>query len=102
MSDKLLIGWTTVGREAEAQRLAHDLVDQRLAACVQIDSDVHSVYRWKEEVRSDSEWRLTVKFMAARAEALAAYLKENHPYAVYEWIVVNPQHVSSEYLHWAS
>jgi periplasmic divalent cation tolerance protein len=101
MSDTLLIGWTTVGEEADAQRIARDLVDQNMAACVQIDADVQSIYRWKGTVHSERERRLTVKFMEDRSEQIAAYFEAKHPYDVHEWIVLQPEHVSPDYLNWA-
>jgi periplasmic divalent cation tolerance protein len=77
MHDTLLIGWTTVDSEAVARRLGNGLVATRLAVCVQIDASVESVYRWEGAVQSQREWRLMVKFAAARSTELVApaYLK---------------------------
>jgi periplasmic divalent cation tolerance protein len=101
MQDILLIGWTTVDDEAAALGLARELVEQGLAACVQIDTGVQSVYRWKGAVHSDTEWRLMVKFVASRATELAAFIEANHPYDVPEWVVVRSEHVAPAYLKWA-
>jgi periplasmic divalent cation tolerance protein len=101
MHDTLLIGWTTVDSEAVAQRLASGLVATRLAACVQIDASVQSVYRWEGAVQSASEWRLMVKFSAARSAELLAYIEAQHPYDVPEWVVVRAEQVAPAYLKWA-
>ena len=101
MQNTLLIGWTTVDSEATAQRLAGELVESSLAACVQIDAGVESIYRWKGEVQSGREWRLMVKFAAVRSAELLAYLEVNHPYDVPEWVVVRAEDVAPAYLKWA-
>jgi Uncharacterized protein involved in tolerance to divalent cations len=97
----LLLGWTTVSSESQAQDLAHALVEAKLAVCVQIDGPVHSVYRWEGKLCAEDEWRLLVKFVSDKSEALEAYLMEVHPYDTPEWVVVRPEHVSDKYLAWA-
>jgi periplasmic divalent cation tolerance protein len=101
MHDTLLIGWTTVDSEAAAQRIARGLVESELAACVQIDAGVQSVYCWQDEVVSEREWRLMVKFAAARSGELLAYLEAHHPYDVPEWLTVRAETVAPAYLKWA-
>ena len=101
MPAALLIGWTTVDSEAVAQQLAHGLVEADLAACVQIEAGVTSVYRWEGAVQSDAEWRLMVKFAESKSEAVAAYLDEHHPYDVAQWVVARAEHVAPAYLKWA-
>jgi periplasmic divalent cation tolerance protein len=101
MQDSLLIAWTTVDTEAAAQRLARDIVESGLAACVQIDAGVESVYRWEGKVQSECEWRLMVKFAAERSSELLAYIEANHPYDVPEWVVVRAEEVAPKYLKWA-
>ena len=101
MNDTLLIGWTTVDSEAAARRLANGLVESGLAACVQIDAGVESVYWWEGKVQSEREWRLMVKFVEARSVELLAYIDANHPYDVPEWVVVRAEHVAPAYLKWA-
>lgn len=101
MKAALFIGWTTVDSESTAQTLAHSIIEQRLAACVQIDAEVQSFYRWKGEVNSEREWRLTVKFLEAQREPLFAFIQTNHPYDIPEWIVVRAEQVAPHYLKWA-
>lgn len=93
-------GWTTVETQEAALKLAEDLVAARMAACVQIEGPITSVYRWKEAVESGEEWRLLVKFPAARAAAVAAWLRRHHPYETPEWVVGTASHGLPDYAAW--
>jgi periplasmic divalent cation tolerance protein len=101
MPNTLLIGWTTVDSEPAAQQLARGLVESGLAACVQIDAGIESVYRWEGAVQTDKEWRLMVKFPESQSEAIAAYLDAQHPYDTPQWVVARAEHVAPAYLKWA-
>lgn len=70
---------TTVGGEDDARRIATALLDQRLAACVQIDR-LESHYRWEGAMCAEAEWRLTVKSTPHRLAALQAFMASHHPY----------------------
>ncbi len=102
MSDELRIGLTTCDNEDVANRLALGMIDRGLAACVKIDPNVRSIYRWKGEIQDHSEIRLMVKFPARNAEALEAFIKANHAYEVPEWIVLRPESVCQKYLEWVT
>lgn len=97
----LLVGWTTVGNREDAGRLAQGLVEARLAACVQIEGPVSSQYIWQGQTETAEEYRLTVKFIPARAAELEKWLLAQHPYETPEWIVVRTEHVAEKYLSWA-
>jgi len=97
----LLVGTTTVSERADADRLARGLVENRLAACVQIDGPITSVYSWQDKLETAPEFRLTVKFPAANAAALETWLRANHPYDTPEWIATPACFVSDKYLSWA-
>lgn len=97
----LLIGWTTVSSREDADKLAKGLVERHLAACVQIDGPVSSVYWWEGRTEQAQEHRLTVKFIPARARELEQWLLQHHPYDTPQWIVVAAEHVGEKYLSWA-
>ncbi len=99
---ELLIGWTTCDNPDVAERLAHEIVERDLAACVQIDDSLRSYFKWKGEVHSDRECRLWIKFNSDKIESLNAYIRANHPYKTPEWVVVCPEFVSEKYLDWAT
>lgn len=102
MSEELRIGLTTCDNEDVADRIALVLVERGLAACVNIDHNVRSVYRYKGEVQDQSEIRLMVKFPARNADAIESFIKANHPYETPEWIVLRPESVCQKYLEWAT
>lgn len=98
-SDLLLV-WCNCAPE-QAQELARRLVEARLAACVNILSDVTSVYRWEGDVVVEVESTLLIKTTSARYHELEALVTELHEYDVPELIAVQPQHVHAPYLDWA-
>jgi periplasmic divalent cation tolerance protein len=85
-----------------ADRIARGLLDRGLAACVKIDANVRSLYRWKGQLEDHSEIRLTIKFPARHGEAIEAFIMENHAYEVPEWIVLRPESVGQKYLDWVT
>lgn len=101
METSLLIGWTTVNAEKAAEILARGMIEQGLAVCVQIDGPIRSIYKWDGAVQSGHEWRLMVKFSAMQSDRINTFIKENHPYDVPEWIVVQADQVAPDYLKWA-
>lgn len=85
---------------ASAQRIARALVDERLAACVQIVPDLVSVYRWQGEVREDGELLLLIKTTRERWPALAARVRELHSYETPELLAFEAADGDADYLAW--
>ena len=83
-----------------AETLARALVDERLAACVNVVPGVRSFYRWEGAVQEDSELLLVAKTRQDLAEALAARVKELHPYELPEVLALNAAGGSPAYLDW--
>ena len=83
-----------------ASRLAKALVDERLAACVNVIGGVASTYRWNGEVHVDDEVLLVIKTMADRFEAMQARLVALHPYDVPEVLAIEPVAGAAPYLAW--
>ena len=77
-----LLVFSTVGDSDDAERVARDLVDRRLAACVNIVPGLTSVYRWKGRVETEGELLLVIKTTRDRFEALREALLSVHPYEV--------------------
>tara|TARA_B100001123_G_scaffold417495_1_gene520307 strand:+ start:5837 stop:6199 length:363 start_codon:yes stop_codon:yes gene_type:complete len=102
MNSKILIGWTTLPSEKEALDLARGMVEDRLAACAQVDGPVQSTFRWKGIVDNAEEWRLVAKFHKDKGKALEQWLSENHPYDEPQWIAVEADLVSASYANWVS
>jgi len=99
MTNKRLVV-TTCGSQEEARRIARELVDRKLAACVNIVPHMESVYRWKGEVESASEWLLIIKTTAAAFERLREIVLELHSYDLPECIQIAIEDGSSSYLDW--
>ena len=99
MTDKRLV-LTTCGSQAEARRIASDLVEHGLAACVNIVPQIESIYRWKGEVESATEWLLLIKTTASVFERLRDAIRTLHSYEVPECISITIEDGSSAYLEW--
>jgi periplasmic divalent cation tolerance protein len=94
------IAMTTVASEQEAAKIAHALVEEHLAACVQILPPMQSVYRWQGAVRNDREWLILIKTTAARLAHLERRITELHAYAVPEFLVLEVTAATPHYLAW--
>jgi periplasmic divalent cation tolerance protein len=90
----------TAGNEAEAERIARALVDERLVACVNVLPAVRSFYRWEGRVADDAELLLVIKTRRERFEAVAARVREIHSYDVPEVIALPVLAGSETYLAW--
>jgi periplasmic divalent cation tolerance protein len=80
--------------------LARTLVEERLAACVNLVPGIRSIYRWKGVIEEGDEVLMVVKTQAARCEALAARVNELHPYDVPEVLELPIGGGSQAYLDW--
>jgi periplasmic divalent cation tolerance protein len=95
---EVIVVLTTVPRDA-ADELATRLVDERLAACVNVQPPMTSTYRWKGSIEREEECQLVVKTSRARAGDLERRLLELHPYELPEFIVVQAE-ASGRYAEW--
>lgn len=91
----------TAGSEEEARAIAHALVQERLAACVNF-TPIQSVYTWQGEIQQDQEWQLLIKTDLANFDQLAARIQALHSYDVPEIIALPIQQGSAAYLNWIS
>ncbi len=80
MPVEIVLMLTTLPDSASAQKLADDVLDERLAACVTEFGGVRSRYRWKGQIESAEEVQLLFKTSAARALELERFIAANHPY----------------------
>jgi periplasmic divalent cation tolerance protein len=99
MADYLSVTTSVDSREA-AERIARELVERRLAACVQLDGPFESIYRWKGAVEEAREWRCTIKTRADRYDALEAALRALHPYETPEILAHPVSGGGADYLAW--
>lgn len=90
----------TVSNREEAVRLAEGLVQEHLAACVNIVPNVESIYRWEGEIQHEQECLLICKTIESCWPALEAWVIENHSYTVPEILQLPILEGSSDYLEW--
>jgi periplasmic divalent cation tolerance protein len=97
---ELLLVMTSLADEDAAKTLAKRLIDGRLAACVQIQSRVQSIYRWEGRLCEEQEAVLVAKTTAEQWPAISAFIKQNHPYDVPEIIAHPITHSYADYAQW--
>ncbi len=90
----------TIDDPAKAAKIARALVEQKLAACVNILPNIRSIYRWKGEICDDSEHLMFIKTTADLFHQLQIAVKELHPYEVPEIIALKIDQGLPEYLQW--
>ena len=91
---------TTCPDDGVAARIARDLVESGLAACVSRVGPVHSTYRWQGAIQDEPEVLLVIKTLGARYSELEMRLKSLHPYQVPEIIALPVSAGSVDYLRW--
>jgi len=91
---------TTCPDEAAASRIARNLVESGLAACVSRVGPVHSTYRWQGAIQDEPEVLLVIKTVSTRYSELEMRLKSLHPYDVPEIIALPVASGSADYLSW--
>jgi periplasmic divalent cation tolerance protein len=99
MTDVVIV-LSTVPDDDSGERLARALVDEGLAACVNLHGPMVSIYHWKGKVERDAERQLIIKTTRDRVPALEARLKALHSYELPEFIVVAAEGGSEAYLRW--
>ena len=102
MPDRYLMAMTTTDGHEDAERLARDLVERRLAACVQVLGPISSTYRWQGTIETAQEWLCLIKTTGSRFDALAAHVDANHRYDTPELTAVPISDGSPGYLAWVS
>ena len=90
---------TTAADQTQAQELATLLVEQRLAACVQM-LPIHSCYSWEGQVVNEEEILLLIKTRSDLYEEVEAFIKDHHSYEVPEIIQIPVQQGFVPYLNW--
>jgi periplasmic divalent cation tolerance protein len=99
MTDKRIV-LTTASSEAEAAKIARQMVERGLAACVNIVPQVTSVYRWKDKVEESREWLLMIKTTAGIFGQVRQAIADLHSYELPECICLIIEDGSPDYLQW--
>ena len=90
---------TTFSSSVAAEACGRRLVEARLAACVQVEGPITSIYRWRDAVETAAEWRCVCKTAAAREHECVAAILAAHDYTTPQ-ITVTPLAGSAAYVAW--
>lgn len=102
MTHEYVVVLTTLPPDADAQGFARALVEERLAACVNVLPPMESIYRWDATVEQESERQVIIKTSRERVPALWDRVRELHPYDVPEFLVLPIVDGSDAYLRWVA
>ncbi|XP_018334460.1 protein CutA homolog [Agrilus planipennis] len=94
------VAYVTAPNEEIGKKLAHGLVSNKLAACVNLIPKITSIYEWEGKIEEDSEVLLMIKTRTSRIPELTEFVKKNHPYTVCEVISMPIANGNEEYLKW--
>ena len=94
------IVFSTTGSQEEARRVAQQLVERSLAACVNVLGPIESIYRWQGKVETAGEFLLLIKTTAERFPDLRDALVALHSYEVPECVAIDVADGSAAYLAW--
>ena len=101
MSDaQVVVVLLTASSDEEARRIGRALVEERLAACVNVVGPIASIFRWEGRVQEEAEHLLVVKARRADVERLAARVRALHSYDVPEVLALEVVGGSAPYLDW--
>jgi periplasmic divalent cation tolerance protein len=99
-SNELLIVISTFASLDHAKKMAHQLVESRLAACVQIQEGMHSIYRWEGKIYEGYEVLLSAKTVVNKWLDISNFIKSHHPYDLPEVIAYTPEKYEAHYGKW--
>ena len=99
MTDAIQV-FTTVGSHQDAERIATELIDARLAACVQVLGPITSTYRWEGAIETSQEWLCLIKSRQALYPELEKAIRQIHPYQVPEILALPVVAGNPAYLAW--
>ena len=97
---KLLVVVTSLPNMEAARSLARALVEQNLAACVQVTEGVRSIYRWEGKVCEEQEVLLSAKTTLAKWAEISAFIQSAHPYELPEILAFPPEQYEMQYGKW--
>ena len=99
-NSSLLVVITSLPSLEQAQTIARQLVENRLAACVQIQQGVNSIYRWDGKICEENEVLLSAKTSRVLWEEIRGFIQNNHPYDLPEIIAFTPADYEQQYGQW--
>ncbi len=98
--ERVMVALSTAPDRETARTIARALVDERLAACVNLVEPMTSIYRWDGQIEESTEVGLIIKTISSRLSALEARLRALHPYALPELIAWPITEGSPPFIDW--
>ena len=98
--EQILMVFVTVSTEEEGKKIGNILVENRLAACVNLVPQIHSIFRWKGNIENENEVLLLIKSTRERIDELVAKIKEIHSYDVPEILAIPVFAGNRDYIDW--
>ena len=99
-NSSLLVVITSLPSLEQAQTIARQLVENHLAACVQIQQGVNSIYRWDGKICEENEVLLSAKTSRVLWEEIRVFIQNNHPYDLPEIMAFTPADYEQQYGQW--
>ena len=101
-TDSVLVVLCTTPTPEVGAELGRGLVEQKLAACVNVIPGLRSIYSWQGETKDDAECQLLIKTRRSRFEAVARWIRDHHPYSEPEILGLPVVTGSPSYLAWVA
>lgn len=98
--DSLLVVVTSLPNIEAAKGLARILVEQNLAACVQLINGMQSIYRWNGQLCEEQEVHLSAKTLESNWSEILSFIQQHHPYDLPEILAFSPEQYSQQYGEW--
>jgi len=98
--NQLLVVVTSLPNMEIAKSLARALVEQKIAACVQLIDGVHSIYRWEGKVCEEQEILLSAKTTSSKWPEISSFIQAQHPYDLPEILAFSPAQYAQQYGEW--
>jgi len=96
----IVISYTAINTEKDARKLAAQLVEEKLAACVNILPKIRSIYEWDGEIHDEQEFMLIIKSPREKLDLVKGFIDKHHSYEVPEFISVDVIDGLPDYLQW--
>ncbi len=98
--EQYIVVLVTIGSQEDAELLAKKIVDNRLAACVNISTGLRSIYLWDGAIQDQVEVLMIIKTTSSRFDELKDFIIHEHPYDVPEVISIDISEGHTDYLEW--
>ena len=102
MNSEYVMVLTTLPADADGAGFARAIVEERLAACVNLLAPMESIYRWEGNVEQETERQVVIKTSRDRVVGLWERIREMHPYDVPEFLVLPIVDGNDAYLKWVA